>query len=472
MKCRLNLRLFVVLLLTAGVRVEAQSFGLYVSSSATSIAVSNNLTYTISVTNLSGRELSDVVVSNVLPSSTTFVSADPALGSYANYGSTTVFYLSLFIPGGGGEGIINLTLTVQPTAAGFLTNAVTIANTNLFDFVPPASTNVIVLVTNTIPPQADLGVQMSGPTQPVIVNDPLTYGVTATNLGPDPAAAVQLTNTLPPGVLLKSVSPANQPYTVATSNLIFNLGTLAAGGYTNLFITVQPTNAGVFNFSASIGAAGINDTNLANNSASTNLAAIDYLSTNLTVSLVSTQKYNPQNGLVEQAILVSNVGTNDVPAVRVVGTGLTNRLFNASGTNSGSPYVVYAAALPVNQSVKLLLQFLVTAYFPLTNTQLQAFGVPPPDLTPPAIASASTNLNISRLVPLANGNVLIEFPVVTNRAYTVVYSDNASFSNAAVAPPSIVAVGNRMQWIDYGPPTTTNPPASSPVRFYRVFQNP
>jgi hypothetical protein len=73
---------------------------------------------------------------------------------------------------------------------------------------------------------------------------------------------------------------------------------------------------------------------------------------------------------------------------------------------------------------------------------------------------------------LANGNMLIEFPAVSNRTYTVVYSDNVLFSNAMIAPPAVVAPANRVQWIDYGPPTTVSAPTNSTARFYRVLQNP
>jgi hypothetical protein len=68
--------------------------------------------------------------------------------------------------------------------------------------------------------------------------------------------------------------------------------------------------------------------------------------------------------------------------------------------------------------------------------------------------------------------MLIEFPSITNRTYTVVYSDNVLFSNAMIAPPSIVAGANQKQWIDYGPPTTVSAPTNSSARFYRVFLNP
>jgi hypothetical protein len=186
----------------------------------------------------------------------------------------------------------------------------------------------------------------------------------------------------------------------------------------------------------------------------------------------SAQTINLQNGLTEQTILLSNIGTNAVTAARVVVIGLTNRLFNAAGTNNGNPFVIYNAPLGTNQSVNLLLQFFPRGSFPFTNGQLQAFAVPVSSLTPPAASSTSTNLNITRIVQLSNGNMLIEWQAITNRTYTVIYSDNVLFSNAMIAPPSIVAPANEVQWIDYGPPTTTSAPPNSSARFYRVFLNP
>src|SRR5208282_4909704 len=137
-----------------------------------------------------------------------------------------------------------------------------------------------------------------------------------------------LTNTLPAGVLLIGVVPASFAYTLAGSNMIFNLGTLANGGFTNLQFTVEPTNAGVLTFSASVGSSGVTDTNTANNTASNNVTVIGYLPGTLVAFTNSSQAYNPQNGLVEQSITVTNIGTNAITAVRLVITNLANRLYN------------------------------------------------------------------------------------------------------------------------------------------------
>ena len=462
-------RMFAVLaaaLMLVGTKTEAQSsgsFGLSVTPSASSLLVSNSLTYTITVTNLLGV-LDDAVVSNTLPASVQLINANASLGgAVTNFGSIVVFDMGGLAFGA----VAQMSLTVQPTVTGFLTNMVVVSTVEVTNI---AATNVVVQVTNTVI-QADLGVTITVPATTIITNDLMAYAVSVTNAGPNDAPGVMLTNTLPPGVIFKGVSPTKPGFTLVSSNLIFNLGTLSSGTFTNFQIAIQPTNAGALIFFASVGAPGVIDTNTANNSASNSITVMNYLPSQFMAVTNSIQKPNPQNGLLEQSIKITNIGTNDVPAMRVVVVGLTNRLFNASGTNNGNPFVVYASALGTNQSINLLLQYFPRNLFPFTNGQLQVFAVPVPDLTPPA-ASASTNVNITRIVKLSNGNMLIEFPSITNRSYTVVYSDNVLFSNAMIAPPSIVAPANEIQWIDYGPPATTNAPANSPARFYRVFLNP
>jgi uncharacterized repeat protein (TIGR01451 family) len=453
----LSLGLLTTAIMVACPRAGAQQFGLSVTASANSILVSNSLTYTINVTNIGGS-LNDAVVTNVLPASAQFQSATYSQGTFLVNSNVVLFDLGTFLAGN----VAQLTVTAIPTTVGFITNTATAASPAYI--TNTASASVVVQVTNVVI-QADLGVTITGPGQVVITNDWMTYGVTVTNAGPNAAPSVMLTNTLPPGVI--SIFPTNQ---IGSSNLIYNLGTLISGGYTNLQFTVEPTNAGTLLFSASVGASGIMDTNTANNTASTNITVTNYLFGTLVAVTNSPQSINFQNALTGQSITLSNAGLSSVPAARVVVTGVTNQLFNAVGTNNGNPFVYYSAPLAAGQSVSLLLQYYPRGYFPFTNSQLSAFAVPLPDWTPPP-ATTGTNI-ISRIVELANGDMLIEWPSTVGQTYTVVYSTNVLFSNAMIAPPAILAPANRTQWIDYGPPTTVSAPTNASARFYRVFQNP
>ncbi len=460
-------RLLVHLLIAAGLlavslRADAQGFGLGVTTSTNLVVGTNSVTYNISLTNQTGILLQNVLVTNTFSFAGTVTLLGAASSQGTNYidSGSLVFNLG-FMPL---DGFAQMAVTVQPgETSGFLTNSIVVATLLTTN---SAATDSVVQVIAT---PSDLAVAIAGPVQPVIVNDLTAYRLTVTNAGPAVANNVFLTNTLPPGLVLKKVS---QPYTQSGSNLIFNLGTLAGGAQADFQISIQPTNAGILTFSAVVGASNLSDDNTNNNSASTNVTVNNYLPGTLVAVTNSAQITNPQNGLTEQTILVSNTGTTDVPAVRVVVTGLTNQLVNVVGTNNGSPFVVYGANLLAGTSVSLLLQYFPRGPFLFTNGQLHAFAVLPPDWTPPPVTATKTNINISRLVKLANGNMLVEFPATAGRAYTVVYSDNVSFSNALIAPPSVVATANEVQWVDYGPPTTVSATTNVNTRFYRVFQNP
>jgi len=469
-----NLRILSFLaLFLDGTRAGAQYFSLSVTPSSGSILVSNSLTFTNYVTNLTDTLLYNGEVTNTLPSSVQFLTASASQGviltNSTTNGTVIVFDLGTLEPPP--NEIAQMTLTVQPTAVGMITDTVTVVSTSVTNMV---STNVTVQVTNIVV-LADLGVAISGPAQAVITNDYMTYGVSVTNAGPDAAPNVMLTNAVPPGVKFLGVFPTNQIYTLQTNNFtnnfIFNLGTTTNGGFANLEFTVEPTNgAGIDTFSASVGAPGVLDTNLANNFAGTNIAVMNPLPGTLIATTNSGQSIDLQNGLEEQTILLTNAGTTNVPAARLVVTGLSKQLFNAAGTNNGNPFVYFSAPLATNQSVNLLLQYNPRGAFAFSNSQLLAYAVPLPDWTPPPSLAPVTNN--TRIVRLANGNMLLEFPFTLGRTYTVVYSANVMFSNAMIAPPPLVAPANEVQWMDYGPPTTVSAPGNSAARFYEIFQNP
>ena len=449
-----------------------------VTASPSPVGVSNSLTYTIITTNLNAGGIPELVtITNTLPASAQFQSANNPFGTYVTNGNTVIFSFPNPIVYGGS---VQVTVTALPTTAGSISDSVVVISG---DFLYSASTNVVTQVTNTVVAQADVAVTMTVPASAVYTNDWMVYGVSVTNKGPNDAPGIFLTNTLPPGVGYKSVSPSNKTFTVSiqSSNVIFNLGTLTNGAFRNFLLTVQPTNAVALSFVSVVSTNNsVLDPNLANNLASNNITVLSYPASQLTAVTNSTQQYDSQNGLVEQSILVSNAGPNAVAAVRVVVTGLTKQqLFNSWGTNNGNPFVVYDATLNTNQSVNLLLQFFATNWFPFTNSQLNPFAVTNVNLAPPATVAISTNLSITRIVELTNssnpltiGSMLIEWPSLTNRTYTVVYSDNVWFTNAMMAMPRIVAPANQTQWIDYGPPATVSAPLNSSNRFYRVFLNP
>ena len=451
-------------LMVAVSRLEAQGLWLNVITSENPVGVSNNLTFTITVTNWTTAPQT-VMVTNVMPVTAQFVSVGFGLVSYpyTNIGPNVIFTVGTLTNNGG---IAQMAVTIEPTNTGYITNTVWVATNGVAAIMGP----IPVLVTNAIP-VADLAVGMTGPAALVFSNDYMVYGVSVTNLGPGTAPNVMLTNTLPTNVVYKSVSPAHTRLGIGT-NVVFSLGTLASGAFTNLYLTVQPTNAGTLAFVSVVSSSGVVDPNPANNSASTNVVVSNFFSGQLTAYTNSGQVPNGQVGYLEQTIIVSNTGPTLVAAARVIVSGLTtNRLANAVGTNDGNPFVVYSAALDTNQSVSLLLQFYPNRTpFAFGNAQLHPVEVTPLDLTPPA--NLSSNVNFTGIFQMPSGGMLLEFPTLMNRTYTVEYSSNLLSTNWLAVQPAIVAPANYTFWIDYGPPATLSQPTNSAMRFYRVFLNP
>ena len=411
------LAMLVIALLAIGTRAGAQSLSLSITSSANPVGVGNSLTYTIVVTNLTGVTPADTLVTNALtPSaSVTFQAATSTQGSYINIGNVVVFDLGQFLSGT----IAQMTVTVQPTTAGTITNTVTVA------MIAPAltaSTNIITQVTNATATLADLAVAMTGPPSAVFTNDWMTYGVSVTNLGPSAASNVMLTNTLPTGVGFNSVSPSNTVYTVIGSNVIFNLGTLASGAFTNLQLTIQPTNAGVLPFSSFVNSTSVTDPNLANNTATTNIPVGTFIYGQLIATNFSAMNYDPQIGLMTNTIRLTNIGTNVVAAARVIVSGLTNWLYNAFGTNNGNPYVVSGQLIP-NQSTNLLLEFFVPTRLPITVTNYTAvITLMASNNIPPGLPVIPTNI-VDELTLLTVTNTATEpNPNATTLGYGLVNS--------------------------------------------------
>jgi len=432
----------------------AQDFGLGATASPNPALLHSPILYTINVTNTIGYSIDNVYVTNAISGAAVNNGATNSLPGIITSGSDgIVFRINTFIAGA----VARITLSLTPVSGGFFTNEITVGAFARF----PASTNVITQVTF---PEADLAVGMTNVTTGVLTNDTTVIGLTATNLGPNPASDVVVSNALPASFRLLSVSPAGVSNTFAGGILVLNLGTMASGSSTQVLVSVRPTNAGTFNLTASVSAPTILDTNTVNNTVTNSMIVSAFYPADLSWTVLS-QQFNRQTGLLEMSVRLSNNAVTNVPAVRVAVSGLTNNtwLYNASGTNAGKPYVLYNSTLAGGASVDLLLEFYVLIRAPLTSYTLEAFALPAINLAPPS--TSGTNLSYS----MSSGGFMIEFPATIGRTYTIIYSDNLSFSNALTAQPVIVAPATRVQWIDNGPPKTVSHPTNTSARFYRVL---
>ena len=105
----------------------------------------------------------------------------------------------------GGTLTYTLTGTVSPSATGSLVNTVTVSPpAGVSDPVPG---NDSATDTDTLTPEADLGLSLSDTPDPVASGGTLTYTLQATNLGPSASSGVTVTDTLSGVLTLVSSSP-------------------------------------------------------------------------------------------------------------------------------------------------------------------------------------------------------------------------------------------------------------------------
>jgi hypothetical protein len=228
---------------------------------------------------------------------------------------------------------------------------------------------------------------------------------------------------------------------------------------------------------------------LATNTYATNLPSYTLTNTITPIGnnlfIIGTSAFNPQTGLYEEDVTVTNVGTVAVHALRLyignLRSGVT--LYNATGTNNGMPYVEYDPPYnsplnpfpAVDSSVTFVLEFFVANRLPFTNS-LTAVAINPPVTAPinGTIINITTNFVDYRFTNSIPGDLryVIVFDSIPGRTYTIEYSpDMVTWS---IAVPSIVASANATQWYDDGPPETVSKPftPATPTRYYRVLLDP
>jgi uncharacterized repeat protein (TIGR01451 family) len=110
---------------------------------------------------------------------------------------------------------------------------------------------------------ADLAVAQAVSLNPALLNRDLTYTLSITNLGPEPAYNVNVTDLLPANAIFAAASPG---CVYTNSSVLCPLGTLAVGGVTNVTITVTPVTGDTLTNAASIDSV-TSDPTSANNSA-------------------------------------------------------------------------------------------------------------------------------------------------------------------------------------------------------------
>ena len=242
------------------------------------------------------------------------------------------------------------------------------------------------------------------------------------------------------------IAEASDPDSMVTNVQIF-LGTNAIGTFTNAPYFVALTNLvpGFYSFRA----VAVDDLGLR----ATSSIVLITVTQSPPVSALGPIVLNHQNGLFEQFARISNPTPRSFPnGVRLLIAGLdtTNRVYNATGTNAGVPYIDVLSPLPTGAFVDVLIQYYVPNQRSVPSPTLLAqplpFTIPP---TVPPVLSVAARLDT---------HIVLQFTAVTNRLYYLQFSDD--FAHWSTLSPLVPGAGDNVR--------RTNSLSAS-CRFFRVL---
>ncbi len=215
--------------------VVAPVIALTKSASPSSPAANSVLTYTLRYTNSGSTYASNVVVTDAVPLSTTYLSCAPS--GCSQFAGIVRWNIAAVGPGG------------TPTATGQLTLRVRVDNnlangtilTNTARIVAAENVSAFVRITNTVSSAPQLSLSTGDGQSRASAGEVLTYSLTYDNSGNAPAQNVVITDSIPSNVTFQRCAPSCTHLGGGVYSFI--LGTLGAdtGGTVTLTVRVNPT---------------------------------------------------------------------------------------------------------------------------------------------------------------------------------------------------------------------------------------
>jgi uncharacterized repeat protein (TIGR01451 family) len=292
-----------------------------ITASASQVVLGGSITNVWTVTN-NGPNAATVFVTNILSSGLALVTNIlPAGVVNIQSGATSVYNFGMLNVGAG----LAVTNIVTATVSGAQTNSIA-AGSTVLDGNPINS--MASVVTTVVAPLADFcGGPLYAPAS-VVIGSNLVYTLYVTNNGPSNAFSVVglFTNSSDVQVISAGVSQGNA--VLATNAVQCNLGTIVAGQFAIVNVTVTAISTGTATAGWTVSTT-CNDTNLANNSATSQAVVTQPIAiiTNGPVILLS-QASAPFNGAINSAqtntvsFALLNLGSG--PTTNLIATLLSN----------------------------------------------------------------------------------------------------------------------------------------------------
>jgi len=233
----------------------AVDLGVAMSTSSANATVGVPYTYTIDVKSVGALGASNVRLTDVIPSSATFVSVTTSQGSCS--GVTTV---TCNLGNIAADAKATVLLTVTPNVAGGLTNSASVVANETEPNTRNNSGGVWSYVAGA---SADVSLSLGASASTVKRLSNLTYTATIKNNGPSTATAVSVTDTLPTSMKFVSAS-STQGSCSGTGYITCSLGSMVNGATATVKIVVQPQSTGKYTNTVYVNSANTDNNNLNN----------------------------------------------------------------------------------------------------------------------------------------------------------------------------------------------------------------
>lgn len=395
--------------------------------------IGSNLTFTITVSNLSTVQATGVKVTDILPSGYSFVSATPSVGAYNS--ATGVWTIGNVV--NGVNPTLNMLVTVN--AAGNYSNTATVEG-NEVDPVLANNTSTVSPVPGV--PQANLAIEKTVNNTTPLVGSQVVFNIVASNDGPNDGTGVYVTDLLPSGYVYVSSTTTIGVYNPVTG--LWTIGNLVNGAVQTLTITAQVNATGTYVNTATIQGNEL-DPQLGNNT-STVTPIPKVLTADLKVVKTVNTNTPTIGGNVMFSISASNMGPDNATGVSVTDllplgyTYVSSTASTGSYVNATGIWTIGALANAANAT--LTITATVNATGPYVNTAVIKGTENDPDLSnntstvsPVPATTASANLAVVKTVN--NPNPIFGTDVV----FTIVVSNLGPNNATGVTVTDLLPLG-------------------------------
>jgi uncharacterized repeat protein (TIGR01451 family) len=331
-----------------------------------SVPAGGTIEYTGRVTNFGPGPAFNVRSSDVIPAGATLVSGTippgPTTCTAPTPGETNLVSCLTEVLQVGETIEFRFTLQVDPgVVPGSILTNLAAASAETPDH-NPTNKQVELITRVTDVTEAGLSIEQTDAPDPLVVGSTVTYRLTVRNVGPHPATAVTVTDTLPAEFTFVSAMPSQG----TCAGVTCNLGTIAPGSTATVVVGAATSTPGVFTNRVTVTAAEP-DPVLANNAAdeTTTIATADQADL-LIEKIGPALKFPGDTGFY--TITVTNRGPATASAVEVVDTMTAGLLFAGNSGACARAFPCEFESLQPGQSVVITTSVTVDPALPTPAT--------------------------------------------------------------------------------------------------------